>query len=248
MQWKTRPLGYFSYTVLCCLCKRGDGRAAREGGEHHLFQFTPLREGRPRCGVVCCQILQISIHAPARGATMRRRPRSAWRYFNSRPCERGDAYESGYMAGRLISIHAPARGATGPARRSRPNPLFQFTPLREGRPGRPRFRRWGLYFNSRPCERGDVDLLCALGSVCEISIHAPARGATSGGSHHLVGTANFNSRPCERGDLRRQPPPGRHSQFQFTPLREGRPVLRDLMCSSWLFQFTPLREGRRQGH
>ena len=98
----------------------------------------------------------------------------------------------------LISIHAPARGATGPARRSRPNPLFQFTPLREGRrtllPGAGRRD----YFNSRPCERGDKDTR-DIKALFDISIHAPARGATR--------VQRF--KPFQ-------------PKFQFTPLREGR--------------------------
>ena len=35
--------------------------------------------------------------------------------------------------------------------------------------------------------------------------------------------------------------------FQFTPLREGRRVLRRLSRRFHLFQFTPLREGRPEG-
>ena len=33
--------------------------------------------------------------------------------------------------------------------------------------------------------------------------------------------------------------------FQFTPLREGRPVMADFHSFDSRFQFTPLREGRR---
>ena len=36
-------------------------------------------------------------------------------------------------------------------------------------------------------------------------------------------------------------------QFQFTPLREGRPVCYDLCTTFRTFQFTPLREGRLRG-
>ena len=56
--------------------------------------------------------------------------------------------------------------------------LFQFTPLREGR-----LRLCGhraeneLYFNSRPCVRGDRKELVAN-----------------------IQSLNFNSRPCVRGD------------------------------------------------
>ena len=91
MQWKTRPLGYFSYTVLCCLCKRGDGG-----------------------GVETTRVPLISIHAPARGATAEPPGRAvSTAYFNSRPCERGDVYTPDQMSSaKKISIHAPARGAT----------------------------------------------------------------------------------------------------------------------------------------
>ena len=54
-----------------------------------------------------------------------------------------------------------------------------------------------------------------------ISIHAPPRGATE---------KNF---------------PGLEMiQFQFTPLREGRPLQTFPALLCWIFQFTPLREGR----
>ena len=88
--------------------------ASVTGNTHILFQFTPLREGRPsrdhlRRHGGCC----ISIHAPARGATARKnRKRRNPNYFNSRPCERGDLAVS---AAKSIVV------------------VFQFTPLREGR-------------------------------------------------------------------------------------------------------------------
>ena len=168
MQWKTRPLGYFSYTVLCCLCKRGDGRAAREGGEHHLFQFTPLREGRPRCGVVCCQILQISIHAPARGATSTGPGKIVDKiHFNSRPCERGDAWLH-------FRFHKPRR--------------FQFTPLREGRREQPVKKKEIMLFQFTPLREGRQQPKGTSRRFTRISIHAPARGATEylgGGRYHV---------------------------------------------------------------
>ena len=77
--------------------------------------------------------------------------------------------------------------------------VFQFTPLREGRPHI--FSRWRVnaHFNSRPSARGDSTYaaLCALGYI---SIHAPPRGAT-------------------KADMRQVLTP---IIFQFTPLREGR--------------------------
>ena len=57
-----------------------------------------------------------------------------------------------------------------------------------------------MYFNSRPCERGDIDR-CVINAGQLISIPAPARGATLY-SRRKVDHIYFNSRPCERGDRR----------------------------------------------
>ena len=137
---------------------RGDACRARRGSGSSRFQFTPLREGRPsqsqqppaasrfqftplREGrqppARASSRQQISIHAPPRGATPA--PRQGKRhapYFNSRPSARGDCPDSHGGIG---------RGA-----------VFQFTPLREGRPD-------------------DHDEQPPQG---DISIHAPPRGAT----------------------------------------------------------------------
>ncbi len=122
----------------------------------------------------------VSIHAPARGATL---------------------VLTALGGSDLVSIHAPARGATGCNLRPRIVLLFQSTPLHEGRP------RWAWSrssclrsFNPRPCTRGDAPLPAAplpldcfnprpctrgdtarraeLNGTCPVSIHAPARGAT----------------------------------------------------------------------
>ena len=74
---------------------------------------------------------------------------------------------------------------------------FQFTPLREGLHGGKSNGKILCYFNSRPCERGFY-----IGQYTDyeepISIHAPARGASS------IASICFDS-----------------PLFQFTPLREG---------------------------
>ena len=165
-----------------------------------LFQFTPLREGRPsplsplpspayfnsRPSARGDQLLRhavafvdISIHAPPRGATM----------VTRRAC-----------GSRMISIHAPPRGATGPSALCRPPSQFQFTPLREGRHG-----------NAHP-----------LSVWLPISIHAPPRGATIPALPHLRSAFYFNSRPSARGDTDDCYTPPNIYEFQFTPLREGR--------------------------
>ena len=78
---------------------------------------------------------------------------------------------------------------------------FQFTPLREGRQTRWRFRpRWAR-FQFTPLREGRPCPTIRRGCGQGISIHAPPRGATP----PSVALALM-------------------SVFQFTPLREGRPV------------------------
>ena len=188
-------------------CERGDITPTTGLKKVQSFQFSPLREGRRTCTWTANTV----------------------RYFNSRPCERGDfsaAYQE-YLAAN-ISILAPARGATRAFEVPYTARQFQFSPLREGRratadhPGR------DVYFNSRPCERGDRrDLLHRAGQL--ISILAPARGATSQcfkcsatvnafqfsplregrlvqELRNIVTRGDFNSRPCERGDRKGDQP------------------------------------------
>ena len=146
------------------------------------FQFTPLREGRRVNTPEERKRVQISIHAPPRGATQGevRHDRAVCISIHAPP--RGATWRWS-IAGRAdsISIHAPPRGATG----------------RSGGVLHDHQR----HFNSRPSARGDIThVFCA--AILAISIHAPPRGATR---QHAGGTkacANFNSRPSARGDTR----------------------------------------------
>ena len=123
------------------------------------FQFTPLREGRRLVRCLDLLVAGISIHAPAGGATTRRRKGGEWRgnisihapaggatddfaHAASVLCisihaPAGGATDARHLTGqfqRTISIHAPAGGATsGSCALLASLTLFQFTPLREGR-------------------------------------------------------------------------------------------------------------------
>ena len=126
-----------------------------------------------------CNILSISIHAPARGATIfryrqlllllfqstlprgerqERKLRGLQKELFQSTLPRGERQESvmQYHMGQTISIHAPARGATSCERL---------------------LLHWKMYFNPRSREGSDVSYDEILVDVC-ISIHAPARGAT----------------------------------------------------------------------
>ena len=119
------------------------------------------------------------------------------------------------------------------------------TPLREGRRKRPSPTLTAMYFNSRPCERGDLYEIDRRITDLLISIHAPARGATCLSWMAARRRLNFNSRPCERGDVIKEDTFALYQiKFQFTPLREGRPLEATEYPLTRIFQFTPLREGR----
>ena len=144
------------------------------------FQFTRPRGARRKISCWRAPLSEVSIHAPARGATLHfeatypavesfnsraREGRDGkmgrllleQRGFNSRAREGRDA---GFRASDIaspVSIHAPARGATNTIDVSTiGTEWFQFTRPRGARPGR------------------------AVGSAGQgrVSIHAPARGAT----------------------------------------------------------------------
>ena len=79
-----------------------------------IFQFTPLREGRRGNWVRKIKTIDISIHAPPRGATRCSRRSSCDRgLFQFTPLREGRRFERSADGQReAISIHAPPRGAT----------------------------------------------------------------------------------------------------------------------------------------
>ena len=125
--------------------------------------------------------LYISIHAPARGASVCSCQEGNIKHFNSRPCERG-----------FFDIFSPFPDAT----------YFNSRPCERGFEAMENLQGSNLNFNSRPCERGfeygkcedKVSLLFQFTPLREglqfflgnkedyyaISIHAPARGASYG--------------------------------------------------------------------
>ncbi len=137
-----------------------------------LFQSTRPHGARQAPAVGASEPADVSIHAPARGAT---------------PLSRGR------MPVCLVSIHAPARGATFPALICSPDSwMFQST-----RPHGARQRAWRRSppghrcFNPRA--RTGRDGLTGLQAHDDVgvSIHAPARGATSG--HGVILSADVVS-------------------------------------------------------
>ena len=111
---------------------------------------------------------------------------------------------------------------------------FQFTPLREGRLAASRCQSLHDDFNSRPSARGDKKT-CGKPQKGIISIHAPPRGATS--HPHVVEQIEiyFNSRPSARGDKVGTDYLAEKRLFQFTPLREGRRILKPRLKKAYSY-------------
>ena len=116
-------------------------------------------------GILQQQQKIISIHAPARGATK----------------NEGAAFLNAY-----ISIHAPARGATRKAAIQTYSGIFQSTLPRGERPYHPIATQATIDFNPRSREGSDLLVPSAV-NWSIISIHAPARGATTIGLYSAIG-------------------------------------------------------------
>ena len=184
---------------------RGDYSAPMALGWSLGFQFTPLREGRPRW--------------------LYTQP-SFSRHFNSRPSARGDATHT-VAASRHKNFNSrpSARGDASALSQPFSPPAFQFTPLREGRlPNHGERLRHGVDFNSRPSARGDshahrsrqqtqkfqftplregrqrVEAMTVCTAIFQFT---PLREGRRVACCECCSVLNFNSRPSARGDSKR---------------------------------------------
>ena len=209
------------------------------------FQFTRPRGARLQARSCLRALPRVSIHAPARGATPGTWPSSTRRTsFNSRAREGRDPPPTVLACRRRgVSIHAPARGATHarPRRGSRSSVSIH-APARGATliPQRPLFfsrfqftrpqgaRREVIYnfvflrgFNSRARKGRDT-----IGGrrlwLREVSIHAPARGATPPIERTAQVIAVLIHAPA-RGATMADHAPTRQATFQFTRPQGARP-------------------------
>ena len=176
---------------------------------------TPPAPEQPR-------IVGISIHAPPRGATSPCSGQHAQCLdFNSRPSARGDHLLEVCPCGKFYFNSRPsARGDGALARRACAEPYFNSRPSARG-DGIPVTSGGNYTISIHAPPRGATVCLDIACNSRRISIHAPPRGATKRWDSYAAGD-DFNSRPSARGDSVRgllfcTPP-----LFQFTPLREGR--------------------------
>ena len=183
-------------------CGRGDEAARRRINERIEFLLTPLREGRPDAALQTDREDWISTHAPAGGATRRRRRlHTDAADFYSRPCGRGDRGGRTSRDTRPGFLLTPLREG----RRTIDGGLceecrFLLTPLREGRPASGTISVHVSLFLLTPLREGRRRHSSPPRVGEHISTHAPAGGATPPQQPAASGRTYFYSRPCGRGD------------------------------------------------
>ena len=164
--------------------------------------------------------------------------------FQSTPLREGRHVSRAASGAKIMFQSTPLREGRRPnLPRQETDGAFQSTPLREGRQSVQCAVFLQGCFNPRPCARGDCRR-SACSACRRVSIHAPARGATSRRPFAPGKKRSFNSRPCARGDTIARLL-GLTTRFQSTPLREGRLAFVTTAISFSRFQSTPLREGRQ---
>ena len=219
----------------------GRQRRRQRHGRHNQFQSTPPRGGRlgftqtmasivgfnprPRAGGDdvrgLARCLPVSIHAPARGATvLPRKPIKTCRFQSTPPRGGRRSYPASARPGCGFNPRPRAGGDRSAS--AKPQAMTSFNP--------------------RPRAGGDLAGDDVFQSQ-RVSIHAPARGATkdAGGDG---GDSGFQSTPPRGGRLSGHVPGGRVHGFQSTPPRGGRPLSRYKNAASRSFQSTPPRGGR----
>ena len=160
-------------------------RRERQSSHHPLhniciFQSTLPRRERPAAARDYRAWVEISIHAPAKGATYRAYSCPVSRSFQStlprreRPPAR--SHDRRFPG---ISIHAPAKGATYHKRSCCRTGAFQSTLPRRERHASITPSAIVRHFNPRSREGSDRSLPQGSHAARTISIHAPAKGATS---------------------------------------------------------------------
>ena len=225
------------HSVVCVARGLSFNPRPRTGGDTLRSQTPTLPacfNPRPRTGgdmsfSLCSSGNFVSIHAPARGATARNQAvGSLFLSFNPRPRTGGDGGSRvDEVTAPEVSIHAPARGATRALVTDRHDMTFQSTPPHGGRPSRVAgtiaFIRG---FNPRPRTGGDMDRDDFWDWLDEVSIHAPARGATFCDS--VIDTLRYVSiHAPARGATERLMGEMAVQKFQSTPPHGGR-----LFCPS----------------
>jgi len=190
-----------------------------------MFQSTPPRGGRLVRRNPQPRHVDVSIHAPARGATP------------------DDLREIAHDA---VSIHAPARGATMVGLIALPPPLcFNPRPRAGGDGPMTELAPFVIRFNPRPRAGGDTRNADGSRPRRPVSIHAPARGATLATQMGVDLAGLFQSTPPRGGRPRASAIRRSRRSFNPRPRAGGDHSSQTSMHTPTRFQSTPPRGGRR---
>ena len=156
---------------------RGERRNRKTGQRDKVkFQSTLPRGERPSMSALKYR-LEVSIHAPARGATTDSDQFYGLDMFNPRSRAGSDPKAQACWPQARVSIHAPARGATRCKRSAVISSMFQST-LPRGERRQVDGHAVCVYQFQSTLPRGERPQLMDEAADEEVSIHAPARGAT----------------------------------------------------------------------
>jgi len=228
----------------------GRRRSARIAGLGGRVSIHAPAWGATHTAISCLSAGTVSIHAPAWGATHRPpRPRTSPRRFNPRPRVGGDVEGGKVVPDRSRFNPRPRVGGDPPAGGNPTGGRGGFNPRpRVGGDLAMSLAAWRVRsFQSTPPRGGRRQQVYEVDMTADVSIHAPAWGATQAGADRARVAGRFNPRPRVGGD-RCRPGCGRGGpRFNPRPRVGGDASPRPVRISARRFQSTPPRGGRRPG-
>ena len=193
------------------------------GGARPLSARVSIHAPARGATVYCrqhCRRSDVSIHAPARGATTFQRFKGAVDEFRSTPPRGGRLYIVASIADDRMFRSTPPRGGRPVRDDGAPQPgRFDPRPRAGGDPRRGTRRCTRRCFDPRPRAGGDATDRGSL-PVADVSIHAPARGATRGCRTARTG-CQFRSTPPRGGRRDGASPQAHPSRFDPRPRAGG---------------------------
>ncbi len=161
--------------------RRGQRPASDSASRGACFDPRPRAGGNRRRNPHRRALRGVSIHAPAQGATPARR--------------------TGGVRRRSFDPRPRAGGNTAPAAISAAVTAFRSTPPRRGQRAASAGKIAAKAFRSTPPRRGQPQFDVRRKTQCQVSIHAPAQGATRAGGCARPGQNSFDPRPRAGGNL-----------------------------------------------
>ena len=185
-----------------------------------LFRSTPPQGERPRNRRRRNDQIDVSIHAPAGGATIRASPPSCRpASFDPRPRRGSDVFRRFEASNpTVVSIHAPAGGATSAScHPPRPLDMFRSTPPQgERRPTRSASAAMSAGFDPRP-RRGSDGMATGISLPSVGFDPRPRRGSDRPSAMTSCASESFDPRPRRGSDTGHNETVASGDTFRSTP-------------------------------